>query len=157
MTRKFKFKLYWILTLLFVSGLLYAIPGYLDRWFFIELDWPFSGHWLMTLHGLGAMVCCFALGYLTRCHVMVHLRSRRHFATGMSMFSIMLVMLGSGYLLYYLGDEDWRRISADIHCALGVLLPLALGIHRAQSAWESRRQLRLERACLAPTHKKAVT
>lgn len=130
MKRFLKYSLYLDLLVLLLTGLAYAVPAYLDRWFFIAIDTPISKHALMTLHGAFAFVALYLFGYLSRSHIQPRLRTKRHFSSGMVMLLTLLVLSLSGYLLYYLGSEVLRLWSSDIHCLLGVMLPLTLVAHR---------------------------
>lgn len=130
MKRLLKYALYIDLFVLLLTGLFYAIPAYLDRWFFIGIDGPISNHTLMTLHGALAFLALYLFGYISRSHIQPRLRLKRHIYSGMLVLIGWLILSLSGYLLYYLGSEVLRLWSSDIHCLLGVLLPIALIGHR---------------------------
>lgn len=125
-----KHSLYADLSVLLVSGLLYGIPAYVDRWFFYDLEWSLSNHMLMTVHGIAAIIFIYIFGYFTRCHVQVHLRSGRHLLSGLIMLGVLALISVTGFSLYYLGSEVIRLWTSDIHCLLGVVVPLALLAHR---------------------------
>ena len=130
MKRFLKYSLYLDLAVLLFTGLAYAIPAYLDRWFFIDIDTPISKHALMTWHGAFAFIALYFFGYLSRSHIQPRLRVKRHFSSGMLLLLTLAVLSITGCFLYYLGSEVLRLWFSDIHCLLGVLLPLALGGHR---------------------------
>lgn len=135
-----KRSLYADLLLLLVTGIVYAIPRYLDRHLFINIDSPLSGSTLMALHGLGGFVFLYLFGYLTRCHIQVHLRGQQHLYSGLIMLTVLSILSFSGYFLYYLGDEVLRTWSADIHVVLGLILPITLFAHRLHNT--AAKQLR---------------
>lgn len=125
-----KHSLYADLLLLLVTGITYAVPRYLDRYLFIDIDSPFSGSTLMAFHGLAAFVFLYIFGYLTRCHIQGRLRGQQRLYSGLSMLAVLIILSFSGYFLYYLGDEVLRTWSADVHFIIGLILPLILFAHR---------------------------
>ena len=129
-----KRKLYLTAGLLVFSGIAYAIPVYLDRWFFYQIHWGLSRHLLMASHGLAAFVALFLLGYLYRCHAMVYLRGTRHRHSGVFLLAVWFCLAFSGYGLYYLGNVEWRLVVSDIHCLVGVSFPFLLIVHRLNRA-----------------------
>ena len=127
---KLKFKLILIIALLLLSGVAYAIPAYLDRWFFYQFPWALPQHLIMASHGMGAFIALFLLGYLYRCHAMVHLRGNRHRLSGLCLLAAWFCLAISGYGLYYLGNAEWRLVVSDMHCLVGAASPILLLVHQ---------------------------
>lgn len=133
MYRKLKRITYVILVSLLATGIAYAVPVYLDLWLFYELVLPISGHTLMAIHGAFAFASIYLLGYLYRMHVMPHLRGRRHRSTGLPQLLLLLLLIVSGYGLYYVGDAAWRDFTSHTHLLAGMVLPICLVLHRRQA------------------------
>lgn len=98
--------------------------------------------WSMKLHGAAAMGALVVAGTLVPVHLQPALRRRRRLASGLAMAAL-LVMLGiTGYGLYYLGDEDWRRWTSGLHLALGVAACAWFLRHRRGDAIRARQVAR---------------
>ena len=87
---------------------------------------PLQPH-ALSLHVLLAPVLVFALGLITRDHILGYLREprqRRGRATGILAVGLAAPMIVSGYLMQVLTDPAPRRILAVIHLAGGSLYVL---------------------------------
>jgi hypothetical protein len=87
---------------------------------------------LLALHGFGAMVILLVLGSLLPTHILWGWRVKRSLVSGL-IFCGLLGFLGlTGYALYYLGSEQWRRLVGWAHLLVGLPLPLLFAWH----AWK---------------------
>lgn len=131
-------------TLLNASTFLVALTGgvYFYMKYLMKGDDPFSvvHHPLqphaLSLHVLLAPVLVFALGLITRDHIIAYLlesRQRRGRATGMLAVGLAAPMIVSGYLMQVLTDPGPRRILSIIHLAGGALYVLLFLGHLAAS------------------------
>jgi len=131
-------------TLLNVSTGLVALSGgvYFYMKYLMTGDDPYSvvHHPLqphaLSLHVLLAPVLVFALGLITREHIIGYLletRQSRGRATGIVSVSLAAPMIVSGYLMQVLTDPGPRRVLSVIHVAGGSLYVLLFLGHLAAS------------------------
>jgi hypothetical protein len=115
---------------IWLSGLLWLIFHY-----FVVRNTAFGPaphpleHWWLIAHGAMAFASVWLMGYLWGTHVVKRWRLRRHRKTGGTLFATMILLIISGYLLYYIAGDDWRSITAIVHWAIGLAMPLALIAH----------------------------
>lgn len=84
---------------------------------------------LLALHGAAAMLMLLVLGSLVPQHVKWSWKGRLNRGTGGSMVATQVLLLVTGYALYYAGGEEARTVASDIHLAVGVGSPLLLLWH----------------------------
>ncbi|MDE2026913.1 MAG: hypothetical protein KGJ11_00050 [Candidatus Omnitrophica bacterium] len=77
---------------------------------------------LLQIHGAAAMGFLIVLGAVLF-HVKPGWRQKHQRSSGLSLITPCVILIISGWGLYYLGDEYWRNWTSIIHCVLGVLLP----------------------------------
>jgi len=112
---------YWfysVFGVLFLSGAIWLLIRYSD-----------FAPWLLKIHGAAAMASLVILGVLIPMHMRRAWERKRNQVTGIVMVGLCLVMILSGYGLYYCGDELWRSGLSGIHSVAGGLLPLILVWH----------------------------
>ena len=85
--------------------------------------------WLLKGHGAAAMLTLFVLGVLYPLHVARGWRARRNRLTGAGLVAVSILLILSGYLLYYSGGETTRTLASRIHTWVGLALPLLVVIH----------------------------
>ena len=121
---------YWTAAAVFASGVLWLIFHY-----FFETAGQFgpSPHpleqWWLRLHGAAAMASLLVVGSLIPVHVRRGWHQRRNRPAGIVLSAVLLVLLLSGYALYYLGDERSRGWISVLHWAIGTGSPLLLLWH----------------------------
>jgi hypothetical protein len=121
---------YWVLGALFASGVLdWVLHGWCHR------EGPFGPQphplepWMLRLHGAAAMLGLVALGSVLPSHVFRFWTLARNRAAGGSFLALLLVLVASGYGLYYLGGERWRELCRDTHLYIGLVSAPAFGLH----------------------------
>ena len=83
--------------------------------------------WSLDVHGAFAMMAIWTLGLLWGVHVLAGWRARRGRWSGSVLIAAMALLMLTGYLLYYVADEDLRGWPSLIHWVLGLAgLPLFL-------------------------------
>ena len=93
--------------------------------------------WSLRAHGLSAMLSLLVLGSLVLAHMRRAWVLRRNRVSGLVLASIFVVLIASGYALYYFGSEELRPVISAIHWLLGLVcapllvLHIALGRRRA--------------------------
>jgi hypothetical protein len=86
-------------------------------------------HWSLVAHGAFAFASLWLVGFLWGTHIVKRWRLRRHRKTGGTLFAAAFLLIVSGYLLYYLSDEEWRAIAAIAHWIIGLAAPLPFFAH----------------------------
>ncbi len=93
----------------------------------------FSGNsepqWL-KLHGAFAVLAIWTGGMLWGLHIVKAWKQHRHRLSGGSLAGALLLLIGSGYGLYYVANEAARSTISLIHQAVGVAVLMAYLIHR---------------------------
>src|SRR5205814_7393508 len=84
---------------------------------------------LMKVHGAAAVVALIVIGGLLALHVPGGWAERRSRPSGSTMLAVCGLLILTGYLLYYAGNETAREVSSYVHLTLGLALPLLLGFH----------------------------
>jgi hypothetical protein len=128
--------------LLWLSGSAWLLLHYYGQ---VESEFGLQANplepWLMSLHGFVILPVLIGLGTLLVIHIPKGWKDTRQRIAGslLGVFCILLIL--SGYLLYYLGDEDWRHWSSLTHWTLGLIAPTAFIWHyvgRSKSAKNRR-------------------
>lgn len=82
----------------------------------------------LKLHGAGAILFLIIFGAILF-HIPPGWRNKSQRSTGVFLLSVCIVLILTGWGLYYLGNENWRNISSLVHCILGTILPLMIFFH----------------------------
>jgi amino acid transporter len=114
----------------FLTGILWLLFHYFIRH---EGDFGPEAHplehiWL-TLHGGAAIAMAWVFGLMWLGHIRRGWQKGRNLKSGITMASIMLTLIFSGWGLYYLSNEQWREYTGFIHWGLGLFAGLWLPIH----------------------------
>jgi hypothetical protein len=122
--------LYATVLVLFLSGAAWLIARYFLRPVteFGETVHPIEP-WSMKLHGASVMVVLFFLGSLLNSHLRRAVKSRRNLTSGWSLIATMVVLIVTGFVLYYLAGENDRPFWSLVHWALGLAVPVIIFIH----------------------------
>lgn len=121
---------YAVLLLLFGTGLAHWL---LHGWF--QQQGPFGPEpnllepWMLKLHGAAAMLGLLLLGSLVSAHITRFWHLRRNRAAGGVFLSAALLLVLSGYGLYYFGGEQARALSRQIHIVIGLLALPGFFVH----------------------------
>lgn len=79
--------------------------------------------WMMKAHGLFLIPALLGIGGMFVAHIprgWSHLRQR---VAGIALCVTLALLIGSGYLLYYVGDEAARGWTSFVHWGIGLGLP----------------------------------
>jgi hypothetical protein len=144
--------IYAVAVLLLASGIGWLV----DHYFFagsgdVESHGAFEPWWL-RLHGAAAMAGLIVFGSLFPGHIARAWRSRLNRRSGLLMLGLVLVLVLSGYGLYYLGDEDTRPWISSVHWIAGIMTTagMALHIRLGQRATRRRASVALLTPSLSP-------
>ena len=123
----------WVLGLsaaLLISGALWLVFHY-----FITVPSEFGEHrhpleaWWLRMHGAAAMGFLIVLGTMLPIHIRRAWQLRRNFRTGGVMLSVVIVLVITGYGLYYASGENLRIWISAVHWGVGLFGMPALILH----------------------------
>jgi hypothetical protein len=86
--------------------------------------------WWLKLHGAFAFAALWAFGFLWGVHIVKGWPLGRRRWSGAAMFAGMVVLILSGYLLYYVGSDAARAVASTLHWAIGLATPVLYFAHR---------------------------
>jgi len=86
--------------------------------------------WWLRVHGAFAFLALWTGGLLWGVHVVRAWKRGHHRWSGGALFIVLSILIVTGYLLYYVGNEGARNIISWIHWILGLAIPVAYLIHR---------------------------
>ena len=121
--------LYGVGALLFLSGAVWLVLHYVfpQPTAFGPLPNPWEAP-LMRAHGLIAVCAVFLIGWMMAAHVTVRWTSERNRRSGLMLGGTALLLILSGYALYYTTGSAHDAASLA-HEAIGVLSPVAAIAH----------------------------
>ena len=121
--------MYWGGAALFATGALWLVYRFCLREHgeFGEPPHPMEVWWL-RLHGAFAMVMLIVAGTLLPIHVRRGWHQRKNLLAGIVVIAIIVLLIASGYALYY-GDEETRPVVSTFHWIVGLGAPVALIWH----------------------------
>ena len=135
--------LYSVGAVLVLSGILWLVFHYFVR---TEGEFGPTLHplepWWLRLHGIAAAAFLIGFGSVLPGHVRRAWGTARNRVTGTIFFAIMVLLILTGYLLYYVGADAVREVMALAHWAVGLGLPLLTVWH----IWRGRVWRRLKLA-----------
>jgi MFS family permease len=126
----FKWFLYSILTLAFISGGLWFA---FDHWVRVQgplgEDHSPAQAWFLRVHGILAYAILLGLGYMIRAHVQPGLKGKRGKTTGLPMTIYFGILIISAIIQLYGTDGPFRDVTASVHAYMGLALPVLLITH----------------------------
>jgi hypothetical protein len=136
LSRAHEWSVYVILAFVFVSGAAWAWLHHFER---NRSEFGVTAHpaelWMQRLHGAAAMLALVLIGTLLLSHILRGWRARRNRRTGMSLAAVLGFLIGTGYALYYAGNESLRAWASWSHLWVGLALPLIIAVH----VWRGKR------------------
>lgn len=129
LSRRHRRTLYTVSLALFLSGLAWIVMRRLDE---AGRAGDELRHWktvALQLHGLVGAGFVLLLGTLLPGHTRRAWHAKKNRANGAFFLTAVSVLIVTGYLLYYVGDETWRERLSDTHLWLGLAAPVLLGWH----------------------------
>lgn len=122
----------WQIMLLTISGALLWLSGgaWLLLHYFGQVQGEFGPElnplepWLLRLHGLILIPALLGFGGLFVVHVPKGWKDVPQRNIGLGLTALIGVLIVSGYLLYYLGDETARSWTSIAHWSIGLAVPI---------------------------------
>jgi len=143
MARSLRLAAYVSFGALWISGTAWIVAhfGFERQSEFGSVPSPWEPTWL-RLHGLLAVLAVFLLGWLAAIHVAPQWSSGRRRLSGIALACGALVLVASGYALYYSIDRTHELIAA-LHEIVGLAALLLALPHWIRPGAESQMKLRL--------------
>ena len=85
--------------------------------------------WMMKAHGLFLIPALLTIGGMFVAHIPKGWTHQRQRIAGIALCAVLAVLIMSGYMLYYVGDEDLRNWTSVAHWAIGLILPVVFLWH----------------------------
>lgn len=85
--------------------------------------------WMVTVHGFFLIPALLGIGTMLVAHIPIGWRHRGQRVAGIILSTLLAILIGTGYLLYYAGGETLRELSGTLHWVIGLVLPLAVAWH----------------------------
>ena len=131
-----RFWSYTVFSFLFGSGVIWLWAHYLST----SSENIFSGSntieaFSMKIHGAAAMAMLIVLGSLIPVHMKRGWTAHVNRWNGIILISVNIVLILTGYGLYYTGDDDLRNLAHVTHVLFGLTFPLFLIWH----IWSGRK------------------
>ncbi len=120
---------YLIFLMLLISGLMYAVPTYADRFF--DEDWSTfpSKSLLMKIHGAASMGILLIVGGILQVHSLGRIGRRKNRVSGIALITLLTTVVVTSYILYYSGSESLREICSDMHTISGLITAIFIAWH----------------------------
>jgi cation transport ATPase len=130
LSRRHLFWLYGSFGLLLLTGIVWLIFHYFVHTVgeFGPVTHPLEP-WSLKIHGAAAMITLVILGTLIPGHIRRAWHARKNRTTGVVLIALIVVLIASGYALYYFGGEQTRPIISALHWILGLTFPATLIWH----------------------------
>ena len=125
LSRRHKQALYLCATVLWISGAV---------WISLSESNPARPLW-MRLHGAAAMIFLVIFGTLLTQHVPAGWQQKSQRPSGLSIISACVILILTGWGLYYMADENVRNGLHWVHTSVGLILPGIIFLH----VWMSKR------------------
>lgn len=127
------------LLLLGISGVAWLIADFYGSDFTNYLSYEVKSY-SMKIHGAVAMLFLILVGTLIRDHVLAGISLKKNQKSGLPLIIICLILIITGYLLYYLGDEVWRNYTSIIHSVLGLIFIFVFFFHSKVFSYKKKRK-----------------
>jgi hypothetical protein len=98
-------------------------------------DWRRVTAACMEIHGTAAMALLVLVGAVAALHVPTGWREAKNRASGVLFAASLSVLLATGAMLYYVGNEGLRSAASLVHWAIGCAALILGGLH----VWLGRR------------------
>ena len=89
--------------------------------------------WSLAGHGAFAFAALWLFGLLWGVHVTAGWKTSRRRWSGGFMFGLMVWLILSGYLLYYVGSDELMSVIMLLHWTTGLAAPIPFLLHRFAS------------------------
>jgi hypothetical protein len=135
MNRRRKTIVYTALVLTWLTGAAWLLLHY---FFQRQGDFGSEPHplefWMLAMHGACAFAVLWLLGWIWTTHIVPWWSGgRRRRASGVVLISFAVVLIASGYLLYYGSGDALREWTGVIHWSIGLAAAIPVFVHALRS------------------------
>ena len=88
--------------------------------------------WMLRVHGFAMIASVVGIGSLLAAHIAKGWQYRRQRLIGIFLLTLVGLLILTGYLLYYVGDDEQRWLISVVHWSVGLLLPTIFITHYRQ-------------------------
>jgi cation transport ATPase len=130
---------YAVLALVFASGLAHLLVHdyFPARGPFGPAPNPLEP-WLLKIHGAAAMATLVVFGSLVPTHIARFWQLAHNRLPGVLFLAVTLLLIATGYGLYYFGGDELRQLARQAHIVLGAAAVPAFVYHSWRGAAERR-------------------
>jgi hypothetical protein len=75
---------------------------------------------LLLIHGITSVLSMYLLGWISARHVLRWWRGRSRRLSGGALAAMIALLVVSGFLLFFVSDDQWQHAAALIHEVLGL-------------------------------------
>jgi hypothetical protein len=143
----------WQILLLTISGSLLWLSG--AAWLLLHYYGRVQGEfgpetnplepWLMKLHGFALIPALLGFGGLFVVHMPKGWRNIAQRNVGLALTGLVVVLISSGYMLYYVGGETLRDWTSIVHWVVGLAVPAVFIWHYLHGQSRRARRTPLKR------------
>ena len=111
--------------ILFLSGIIWLVLdlNYSETWRIVRV-------YSLRFHGASSFGFLIVFGMVLSTHISFNWQVKRNRrVSGIILTALLAILILSGYLLYYLGNEEVRFFTSYLHWVLGVLCGVVFLIH----------------------------
>lgn len=140
----------WQLWLLTISGSLLWLSG--AAWLLLHYFGQAKGEfgpeanplepWMMRAHGFVLIPALLGIGGMFVAHIPKGWTHPPQRVAGIALCTLLALLIASGYMLYYVGDDIVRTWTSIVHWSLGLLLPAIFIWHYLNGLRARRRSSR---------------
>ena len=121
MSKRERLAVYWLIGALWLSGCLWL---YLDQFLsrrgeFGPIAHPMEPP-LLLLHGVIAILSMYLFGYVSTRHIVRGWRGGHRRLSGGMFVTVLIVLIVSGFALFFLSDDHWQRVARLTHEGFGL-------------------------------------
>lgn len=105
----------------------------LQKWVRVQGEFGLTYHPSLSnfrqIHGAAAFAMMIIYGYILAAHVPSGWKQRRQRKLGLLLLALQFLLIISGYIIYYTGNENLFYLTATTHIITGLTFPLILIAH----------------------------
>jgi len=144
---RYQWWLFILITVSLISGLAFFA---LNNWFEIKGEFGFEKHPaqfpILKIHGAAAFLMMMTYGFFLGGHARAGWKVKNRPILGIIVAILPLLLMISGYLLYYIASDLTREIVVYFHVIIGISLPIILILHIKTAAKKLKKARRFRHA-----------
>ena len=130
LNNNFRWFLYAVFLLLEGSGIFWIIL----RYFYAKkgefgIEYSSAQPLVLSIHGALAMISLVVIGAIIPTHAYLAWKAKKNVTSGYGLSAILVFLIISGYLLYYVGNAEVREWTSLLHWVVGIILVPIISLH----------------------------